>query len=461
MNKECGTLILAAGKGTRMKSNLPKVLHLMLEEPLISYPIHAAHEAGLKDVCVLVGSDGETVRSYLDNNEEVSVAWQTEQNGTGHAVLCAKDFWKNYETLLVMPGDVPLISPSTLREFKKVHSASSAVCSVLTFDVENPKGYGRIVRCDGCVSIIEEKDASDEVKKITEVNSGIYLFNTKELAKAISNLSNDNAAHEYYLTDVLSIFQDAGLKVDAIKIGDASEFNGVNNQLQLAQVTEIARKNIVESLMLEKGLRCMSPDTVWIGPRVIVGNNVTIHPNVQLWGDTVVEDNAFIGSFTVLRSCHIGENANLKGSVRMNNGTVGPLASAGPFAFMREGAVLLENAHIGRFVEIKNSTVGESSMVPHLSYVGDTTIGSQTNLGAGTITCNYDGVNKNKTFIGSHCLIGSSTMFVAPVTVGDWVSTGAGSVITKDVPSNALGIARARQENKENWAMLHRKDLKK
>ncbi|MDO4218681.1 MAG: bifunctional UDP-N-acetylglucosamine diphosphorylase/glucosamine-1-phosphate N-acetyltransferase GlmU [Synergistaceae bacterium] len=461
MNKGCGTLILAAGKGTRMKSNLPKVLHLMLEEPLISYPISASHEAGLDDVCVLVGNEGKAVESYLKKNEDVTVAWQTEQKGTGHAVLCAESFWKEFDSVLVMPGDVPLISPETLREFKSQYDASGSVCSVLTFDVDDPTGYGRIVRCNDKVSIVEEKDASADIKKIREVNSGIYLFNTNELAIAIKSLTNDNAAGEYYLTDVLTILQDRGLKVSALKIGVPDEFNGVNNQLQLAQVTEIARKKIVEKLMLEKGLRCMDPGTVWIGPRVKIGNNVTIYPSVQLWGDTVVDDEVFIGSFSVLRSCYIQKCANLKGSVRMNNGSVGPRASAGPFAFMREGAVLLENAHIGRFVEIKNSVVGESSMVPHLSYVGDTTIGTHTNLGAGTITCNYDGVNKNKTVIGDHCLIGSSTMLVAPVTVGDWVSTGAGSVITQDVPSDALGIARAKQQNIENWAQLHRKDIKK
>ncbi len=461
MNKGCGTLILAAGKGTRMKSNLPKVLHLMLEEPLISYPIHALQCADLKDICVLVGSEGEAVESYLKENESVAVAWQTEQKGTGHAVLCAMDFWKDFTDLLVMPGDVPLISSKTLKEFKQLYDTSDSVCSVLTFDVDDPTGYGRIVRSENKLAIVEEKDASQDIKKITEVNSGIYLFNTEKLVDVITNLTNDNAAGEYYLTDVLAILQNKGMKVSALKVGTSDEFNGVNNQLQLANVTEIARKKIVEKLMLENGLRCMDPKSVWIGPKVKVGNNVTIHPSVQLWGDTVVEDDAFIGSFSVLRSCYIQKNANLKGSVRMNNGTVGSRASAGPFAFMREGAVLLENAHIGRFVEIKKSVVGESSMVPHLSYVGDTTIGSHTNLGAGTITCNYDGVKKNKTTIGDHCLVGSSTMFVAPVNVGDWVSTGAGSVITHDVPSNALGIARAKQENIENWAQLHRKDIKK
>lgn len=461
MDKGCGTLILAAGKGTRMKSNLPKVLHLMLEEPLISYPIRASQNAGLNDICVLVGSEGEVVESYLNENEKVYVAWQTEQNGTGHAVLCAEGFWKNFDDVLVMPGDVPLVSSKTLKEFKSQHDISGSVCSVLTFDVADPTGYGRIVRRGNKISIVEEKDANTEIKKINEVNSGIYLFDTKELATAIKSLTNNNAAGEYYLTDVLTILQDKGLKVSALKIGVSEEFNGVNNQLQLANVTKIARKKIVEQLMLEKGMRCMDPDSVWIGPKVSIGNNVTIHPSVQLWGDTVIEDGAFIGSFSVLRSCYIQKNANLKGSVRMNNGTVGQRASAGPFAFMREGAVLLENAHIGRFVEIKKSVVGESSMVPHLSYVGDTTIGTHTNLGAGTITCNYDGVNKNKTVIGDHCLVGSSTMFVAPVTVGDWVSTGAGSVITHDVPSNALGIARAKQENIENWAQKHRKDIQK
>lgn len=454
--KMFGVLILAAGKGTRMRSKTPKVLHPMLEEPILYYPVNTAGEAGFTDVAVIVGFGGEEVEAWTKNNfPDAAVIWQREQKGTGHAAKLAQHWWQDYENVIVLAGDAPLLKPETLSLFAERHVSSGSACSFLSFDLEDPTGYGRVIRDGGRVRVVEHKDASCEELLVKEVNSGMYIFNTKALASVIDKITCRNAQGEYYLPDALSLIQNGGGLVEAVKTGDPQEFLGINDQIQLAQAARIMRDRIVFELM-KNGMQCMDPESLWIGPKVKVGLGVTIHPNVQLWGETVIEDDVFIGSFTVLRNSLVCNNANIKGSVRLNDSTIGPRASAGPFSFMREHGELLENAHMGRFVEIKKSRIGVGSKVPHLSYIGDAEIGDDTNIGAGTITCNYDGVKKNPTKIGERCFVGSDTMFVAPVTVGDDVSTGAGSVITNDVPDGALALGRARQCNIEGWTAAHR-----
>ncbi len=455
-----GVLLLAAGKGTRMRSNTPKVLHLMLEEPILYYPLKAASDAGFGDAAVVVGYKGEAVESWVrDSFPNSAIIWQREQRGTGHAAKLAQEWWSAYENVMVLAGDAPLVTPETLRYFAGRHAENGNDCSFLSFELDDPTGYGHVIRENGRVRVVEHKDATEAERSVKEVNSGMYIFRTEALASVIDEISCRNAQGEHYLPDALSLIAGRGGRVEAVPSACSEEFLGINDQIQLANAARIMRDRIVYSLMRENGLRCMDPSSVWIGPKVKVGKDVTIHPSVQLWGETVVEDGAFIGSFSVLRNSVIHENANIKGSVRLNDSVIGPRASAGPFSFMREHGELLENAHMGRFVEIKKSVVGRDSKVPHLSYIGDTEIGENTNIGAGTITCNYDGVKKNRTKIGSNCLIGSDTMFVAPVEVGDDVSTAAGSVITSRIPDGALGVGRAKQTNIEGWSDRRRKKL--
>ncbi|MCR5335188.1 MAG: bifunctional UDP-N-acetylglucosamine diphosphorylase/glucosamine-1-phosphate N-acetyltransferase GlmU [Synergistes sp.] len=459
--RSLGVLILAAGKGTRMRSETPKVLHKMLEEPILYYPLRAAADAGFSDVAVVVGSGGGYVSSWVGEEfPESSIIWQHEQKGTAHAAKLAQQWWSAFDDVMILPGDAPLITASTLSAFAASHQLGSNVCSFLSFMTDDPAGYGRVVRGGEKICVVEHRDATDEQLMIKEVNSGMYIFDTKALAAVIDRISSGNAQGEYYLPDALSLAADDGGSVNAVLADSPDEFLGVNDQLQLAKAAGVMRRRIVEGFMINNGLQCMDPESVWIGPKVKIGRGAVIHPSVQLWGSCVVEDGAFIGSFTVLRNSTVHACANLKGSVRMNDSVVGERASAGPFAFMREHAELMENAHVGRFVEIKKSSVGKDSKVPHLSYIGDAQIGEGTNIGAGTITCNYDGEKKNPTKIGRGCLIGSDTMFVAPVEVGDCVSTAAGSVITENIPDGALAIARARQINKNEWSRQQRQKNK-
>lgn len=460
--RSLGVLILAAGKGVRMRSGTPKVLHKMLEEPVLYYPLQAAADAGFSDVAVMVGAGGEYVSSWLSEEfPESRIIWQHEQKGTAHAVKLAREWWSSFDDVMVLPGDAPLVTSPTLSSFAESHKNEGSACSFLSFMIDDPTGYGRVVRSGKNIRVVEHRDATAEQLNIKEVNSGMYIFDTKALASVIDRITSGNAQGEYYLPDALSLIEEDGGRVNAVLSGSSDEFLGVNDQLQLAKAAEVMRRRIVEGFMINNGLQCMDPGSVWIGPRVKIGRGVVIHPSVQLWGSCVVEDGAFIGSFTVLRNSIVGARANLKGSVRMNDSSAAELASAGPFAFMRENARLMENAHVGRFVEIKKSSVGRDSKVPHLSYIGDAEIGESTNIGAGTITCNYDGEKKNPTKIGRNCLIGSDTMFVAPVEVGDCVSTAAGSVITENIPDGALGIARARQTNKKDWSRLRRNKTNK
>lgn len=449
-------LILAAGKGTRMHSDTPKVLHKILEEPILYYPLDAVSGTGISNVAVVVGSGGELVEQWLSVDfPEVKAIWQREQLGTGHAVKLAREWWENYESVIILPGDSPLITAETLNSLIGRHAESGNKCSVLSFDIDDPTGYGRIIRYGLSARIVEQRDATPEEAKCREVNSGIYVFDTDALSAVIDDLSCENSQKEYYLPDTLGLISENGGKTDAIKMNCSDELLGINDHRQLSEAAVIMRERILYGLMA-RGVRCADPRSTWVGPKVSVGHGVALEPNVQIWGSSAIGADCQIGSFTVLRNVNLAERVTIVGSVRINDSTVGAGASIGPFVFIRDGAVLSENVHVGRFVEIKKSSVGDNSKVPHLSYIGDAEIGKDTNIGAGTITCNYDGEKKHSTIIGDNCFVGSNTMFVAPVKLGDNSTTGAGSVITTDVPSGALGVSRAVQRNIDGWAERRR-----
>lgn len=445
-------LVLAAGKGTRMRSKTPKVLHKLLEEPLLYYPLSELKSAGFRDVSVMVGFAGESVEEWLKNEfAEAGVLWQREQLGTGHAVKLAQGWWKNFENVLILPGDTPLIKGETLRKFVDAHIEKNNVCSFLSFEPQDPTGYGRVIRDGLSVRIVEHKDATLDEQKCREVNSGMYAFSTAALSEVIDSLRSDNSQKEYYLPDAVSLIEKSGGQTDAIKASDANEFLGINDSMQLAHAADVLRKRIQKGWM-ETGVRILDPATTWIGPKVTLGEDMDIQPNVQLWGATKVGSGACIGAFTVLWDAELGDDVNIIGSVRIKGSKVGDGAEIGPYVYIRDGAELDENVHVGRFVEIKKSRIRKGAKVPHLSYVGDADVGENTNIGAGTITCNFDGKKKNLTKIGNNCFVGSDTMFIAPVTLGDDASTAAGSVITQDIPDGALGVARARQRNIEGWS---------
>jgi bifunctional UDP-N-acetylglucosamine pyrophosphorylase/glucosamine-1-phosphate N-acetyltransferase len=448
-----GVLILAAGKGIRMHSEKPKVLHSLLEEPLLYYPIKAAIDAGLRDIVALVGYGGEAVKEYLNAEwPAIDVIWQREQLGTGHAVMISEDWWRNFKHVMVIVGDVPLVTSESLSLLIRRHLTALPQCSFLSFMVEDASGYGRVVRlADGGVRIIEEHDALEEELLVHEINSGVYIFERDALLSVIRKIGRDNEQSEYYLTEAIHIIGDTEGDVNVIICEDGFELLGVNTSKDLARTARALNDKILGQHM-GNGLKCMDPSSVWIGPRVEFGSDVIIEPGAQIWGKSRIGGGSRIGAYSTLRNVTMGENSVIVGPSVINDVTIGSGVEIGPFAYMRCGAEIKDDARIGRFVEIKNSSIGADSKVPHLSYIGDADIGDHTNIGAGSITCNYDGKDKHRTNIGSGCFVGSDTMFVAPVRVGDNSFTAAGSVVTKDVPQGALAVARTRQANIENWA---------
>ncbi len=449
MYRNIGVLVLAAGKGTRMFSDLPKVLCPVLEEPILYYPLRALQEAGFSNIGVVVGHRGELVADYLEKEwPGVDVIWQREQLGTGHAVQCAREWWRRFESVVVLPGDVPLLRAEVFTDWlTREHLDERCACSLLSCILENPAGYGRVIRNvekgEQRISIVEEKDADDAQRAVAEINSGIYLFDRQALEEVIDKLKNNNAQREYYLTDAVAMLSGSGGRALAHVNDDAIELGGVNNPRQLADATAVLRDRVLDAHM-SRGLKCVDPLSTWIGPRVTIEPDCTLEPNVHIWGKSKLEGGARIHAFTVIRDSRIGAKAEI-----------------GPFVFLREGVSIGEEGRVGRFVEMKKSATGKKTKVPHLSYLGDATVGDRTNIGAGTITCNYDGARKYKTVIGDDCFVGSDTMFVAPVSMGDRATTAAGSTVTHDVPDGALAVARARQRNIEGWADRPKNDSSK
>jgi bifunctional UDP-N-acetylglucosamine pyrophosphorylase/glucosamine-1-phosphate N-acetyltransferase len=435
-----------------MHSGRPKVLQSLLEEPVVYYPLRAAADAGFGNIAVLAGYKGELVEDYIKREwPGVEVIWQREQLGTGHAVKSAEHWWKRFDNLLVLSGDVPLVRHETLSEMAAKYNGSSLSCAIMSFIADDPSGYGRIVRlADGGVRIVEESDASEEERPTKEVNAGVYLFDTAALSEVITQLTSDNSLGEYYLTDTVQMIGDTEGDVCVITCDDSEELVGVNTPSDLAMASGVLRKRITDAHM-KNGVKCMDPATTWIGPRVEMEPDVILEPGVQIWGKSRVSDGCRVGAWSTLRGVSMGADSRVLGPSVLSDSVIGEGAEVGPFAFLRDGVMMEAGARVGRFVEVKNSRIGEGVKALHLSYIGDASVGRGTNIGAGTVTCNYDGRKKNHTHIGEDCFVGSDTMFVAPVRMGDGAATAAGSVITRDVPDGSLGIARERQTNLDGW----------
>ncbi|MGI5922301.1 MAG: bifunctional UDP-N-acetylglucosamine diphosphorylase/glucosamine-1-phosphate N-acetyltransferase GlmU, partial [Syntrophomonadaceae bacterium] len=375
----------------------------------------------------------------------------------GHALMQAKEAVAEDEAILVLAGDTPLLKAATLKTLIDYHTRSQAVATVLTADVADPFGYGRIIRqADGSLShIVEEKDATEAEKKITEINSGMYCFNRAEAMAALEKVTTDNAQGEYYLTDIVKIFSCEQKKVEIFKTTAAEDIYGINDRIQLAQAEKILRQRKNYELM-KNGVTIVNPDSVFIDSEVIVGRDTVILPYTMLEGATVIGERCEIGPFSRITSAQIANDVSIESS-RIKEARIGNECTIGPYAYLRPGTVLNNNVKVGDFVEIKKSTIGDHSKVPHLSYVGDATVGTGVNIGAGTITCNYDGVNKYPTILEDGVFIGSNTNLVAPVKIGRNSTTGAGSTITVDIPPDSLGVERAKQRNIANWVRRKRK----
>ena len=443
-------VILAAGKGTRMKSELPKVMHRVAGKTLVGWVVDAVLASGADRVVVVVGYGADLVADSLPDGVETCL--QAEQRGTGHAVSVAMDHLGDIDgDLLVLPGDTPLIDAATLRALLDAHRDASADTTILGTRLADPHGYGRIVRRpDGTVErIVEQKDASADEAEIDEVNAGMYVFSASALRQDLDGLTTDNAQGEYYLPDVVASAVERGAGV-GVEIIESEKVMGVNTHRHLATVAAIRRSEINGALM-DAGVHMTDPSTVYIDHDVVVEPGASILPNVHLEAGTVVSAGATVGPDTHVSDSEIGPGARVWYSV-IRGASIGARAEVGPYASLRPEAVLEEGSKAGTFVEIKKSVIGPGSKVPHLSYVGDATVGARTNIGAGTITVNYDGFAKHRTVIGEGVRIGSDTMLIAPVTVGDGAMTAAGSAIDCDVEAGALGIARARQTNKPGFA---------
>ncbi|MDJ0739907.1 MAG: bifunctional UDP-N-acetylglucosamine diphosphorylase/glucosamine-1-phosphate N-acetyltransferase GlmU [Gammaproteobacteria bacterium] len=439
-----GVVILAAGQGTRMKSDLPKVLHRIAGRPLLGHVVDCARALAAVEIVVVYGHGGERVREAFADQPDLRWVEQAEQLGTGHAVQQAMPALRESEQLLVLYGDVPLTRPETLQDL--ITATGHSGFGLLTVTLPDPTGYGRIVRnAGGCVQrIVEQKDATAEELAIDEVNTGILCAPRERLAGWLGGLSNSNAQGEYYLTDVIGMAVADGFDIQVRQPAAAVEAEGVNNRVQLAALERAHQRRVAERLMTA-GVTLRDPARLDVRGRIEHGRDCEIDVNVLIEGEVRLGDRVRIGANCVLRDVEIGDDVEILDNCVLEQAKVGSASKVGPFARLRPGAELIGGAHIGNFVEIKKSVVGRGSKVNHLSYIGDTEIGAGVNIGAGTITCNYDGANKHKTIISDHAFIGSNTALVAPVTVGVNATIGAGSVIGKDAPDDKLTLTRAKQ----------------
>ncbi len=445
-------VVLAAGKGTRMKSDLPKVLHRVAGMPLIDHVLRLATTLDPASTTVIVGHQADLVREVVGNRPGLRFAVQEPQLGTGHALLQAEPVVGDARgTIILLSGDVPLLRPETVRALVERHEGAEAAATILTAEVDAPDGYGRIVREDARIAaIVEHRDATTAEREIREINSGIYAFDLPGLFAALREVGSANVQGEYYLPDLVKIFRARGRAVETSSVADAREILGVNSRKELAELADILRGGTNDAWM-EAGVTIVDPATAFIGPDVVIGPDTTIHPGVYLEGatrvgarceihsgvrivDSTIEDGVVINNFCVITSSRVASGARI-----------------GPFAHIRPDSSVGPEAHVGNFVELKKTTLGRGSKANHLAYLGDATIGERVNVGAGTITCNYDGVVKHPTVIEDGAFIGSDTQLIAPVRVGRGAYVAAGSSITDDVPAGSLAIARGRQVNKEGW----------
>lgn len=446
---ELSVVILAAGKGTRMKSVLPKVMQPLAGRPLLRHVVTTAQVLKADRTLVVYGHGGDLVQKAFAGD---GLLWaeQAEQKGTGHAVQMALSQLPATGRTLILYGDVPLTTVATLeRLIAKV--GSEKTMGLITLEMANPTGYGRIVRNGGAVTrIVEQKDANDDEKKIREVNTGIFCVPNALLHRWLPALKNNNAQGEYYLTDIIAMAAGEGVAIETVQPDQAWEVDGINDKLQLAALERVHQGVQAESLM-RAGVTLIDPARFDLRGQVTHGMDVHIEPNVILEGRVVLGNNVRIGANCQLKDCEIGDNVTIKPNSLIDEAKVGAGAEIGPFARLRPGTVLAENVHIGNFVETKKAVLGRGSKANHLAYLGDAEIGSGVNIGAGTITCNYDGVNKHLTRIGDDAFIGTNSSLIAPVTIGRGATTGAGSAISKDVPDDTLAVARGKQTNIEGW----------
>lgn len=443
-------ILLAAGQGTRMKSQLPKVLHPILEKPMIEYILQALHENHITEKVAVVGHGAEQVKEVI--GDQCTFVLQSEQLGTGHAVLQAEVLLKGKSgTTIVVAGDTPLIRAETFAQLIDYHESTQSAATILTANMENPFGYGRIVRNEaGMVErIVEQKDASDEEQQITEINTATYCFDNEALFEGLQHITNDNNQGEYYLTDLIEIFNRANKKVSAYVVEEAEETAGINDRAALAAASKAMKERINHTHLLN-GVTMVDSDQTYIGPDVTIESDVIIYPGVEIYGKSHIAKGAEIESNSVIRDCIIGENSVIRQSV-LENSKIGNEAEIGPFAHIRPETELGEHVKVGNFVEVKKSTIGNHTKLAHLSYIGDATLGKDINVGCGSITVNYDGVAKHETIIKDGAFIGCNVNLIAPVTVEENGFIAAGSTINRDVPENALAIARAKQTNKENY----------
>lgn len=444
-------IILAGGKGTRMKADCPKVMCNVLFEPMLGYVLRAVQDAGCDAVCVITGYRHEEVEAYLP--ADIETALQEPQLGTGHAVMTATEFIKKHadDKILILNGDGPLMDADTINKAFDYHEKNQNAITLISAIVDDTEGIGHIKRdADGnLLCIVEHKDASDEEKKIKESNAGCYWFNGNDLLYALSKITNENAQHEYYLTDSLAILLEAGKNAGAYVVENSEVVLGANDRCQLNILNTIMRENINKRHMLN-GVDIPCTDGILIGADVQIGNGTVILPNTIILGSTVIGEGCIIGPNSYIVNGKIGNHVKLD-NVKLTDSTVEDGADAGPFVQIRGGSVLHKGVHIGDFVEVKNSEIGEGTKSAHLTYIGDSDVGAGVNFGCGTVTVNYDGKNKNRCKIGDGAFVGCNTNLIAPVEVGNQAYIAAGSTITDNIPGDALSIARARQVNKDGW----------
>jgi bifunctional UDP-N-acetylglucosamine pyrophosphorylase/glucosamine-1-phosphate N-acetyltransferase len=444
-------VILAAGKGTRMKSSLPKVLHPVGGVPMVQRIIDTVTTLSPRAIHLVYGHGAEQLQSTLAANE-LNWCLQSEQLGTGHAVMQAQPHIQDYEDVLVLVGDAPLIQASTLHKLQL--AKQNADIALLTVDLDDPTGMGRILRDgddgDNIIGIVEHKDASNAQRAITEINTGMMMMSGSDLKRWLGQLSNNNAQGEYYLTDIIAMAAQEGKRIQSAQPESAIEVEGINNRMQLSKLERALQMRQAEHLMME-GVTLLDPNRFDLRGELIVGKDVVIDVNVVIEGRVVLGDGVVIGPNCCLKNCEVQANSKIEAFSQLDNALVGENCTVGPYGRLRPGSELKAHAKVGNFVEMKNAVLGEGAKANHLTYLGDAEVGAQANIGAGTITCNYDGVNKSKTVIGENAFIGSNSALVAPVTIGKDATVGAGSTINKDVNDNELALSRAKQRNIEGW----------
>ena len=448
MTKPLSVVILAAGKGTRMYSDLPKVLHPIAGKPMVNHVIATAKQLNACHINLIYGHGADLLKERIAD-EPVNWVFQAEQLGTGHAMQQAAPFFADDENIVMLYGDAPLIQQSTLERL--IAQKPENGIALLTVKLDNPTGYGRIIRENGSVvAIVEQKDASAEQLKIQEVNTGVMVASGASFKKWLGNLNNNNAQGEYYITDVIAMANEDGFQVQAVQADEFMEVEGANNRLQLAALERFYQKKQAEKLLLA-GVTLIDPSRFDVRGTVEHGKDVSIDVNVILEGDVKLGNNVKIGAGCVLKNVTVGDNVEIKPYSVLEDAVIGEKSAIGPFSRLRPGTQLAEGAHVGNFVEIKNAQVGKGSKVNHLTYVGDAEVGSNVNIGAGVITCNYDGANKFKTIIGDDVFVGSDSQLVAPVEIANGATIGAGSTITKNVAEGELVITRVAQKHIQGW----------